>query len=419
MINISTLLDPRYVFLIYAPILFAVNKRVGHRMVLALTLAEWANQILKWLLAGERPYWYVHERANELRGALGQSSDSVQPASSDGLALGQLNASATDSSELDADGLVASLRQFPVTCELGAGSPSGHAMVTATVWYILIDAYLKGELPLLGRVNYASIRARQAASRKEGDQQQRGDLAETNWSALARLSWSLYTLMLVAVSLSRVYLACHFPHQCLCGALLGALTARLVAEQVPMESLRKRHFATLTGFMFSSALATYALLRLSGFDPLWSVSKGMRWCISPDYIHLDTTPFFSMMRYLGFCLGCGLAYDASKVISGNNRAQAEEEQHLEASDGSSEGGNRKQSGNQNQMLLLRRVVGAALAIAFGQFLLSLPAPRSNMNLFYLISFLIYTLFSYSIAGPIPQLAKSVLGGARQQKQKAN
>lgn len=70
MISISTILDPRYVFLIYAPVLFALNKAVGQRMILALTSAEWLNQILKWLLAGERPYWYVHDRATQLEASL-------------------------------------------------------------------------------------------------------------------------------------------------------------------------------------------------------------------------------------------------------------------------------------------------------------------------------------------------------------
>lgn len=374
MINISTLLDPRYVFLIYAPLLFAFNKRVGHRMILALTLAEWANQILKWLLAGERPYWYVHERANELR----LSADLVN----------NLTNSASDVAEpmvaQQQQLATTQLRQFPVTCELGAGSPSGHAMVTATVWYVLIDAYLKNELPLFGHVNYHQIGAETTEEKPA--------------SKLAKLSWSLYTLMLIAVSLSRVYLACHFPHQCVCGALLGALTARLVTEHVPMERLHRSHFAQLTGFMFASALATYALLRLSGFDPLWSVDKAMRWCVKKEYIHLDTTPFFSMMRYLGFCLGCGLAYDASSIISGNQKQQ-------------------HSTGSGHQMLLVRRLLGAALAVAFGQFLLALPAPKANLNLFYAISFVIYTTFSYAMAGPIPALAKSLMPAAS--KQKAN
>lgn len=358
MINISTLFDPRYVFLIYAPILFAINKRVGHRTIIALTLTEWANQILKWLLAGERPYWYVHERAHELSAANNIT----------GIESYDMAAILASSQPKP----MAHLKQFPVTCELGAGSPSGHAMVTATVWYILIDAYLKGELSMFNKADYTNI------IQPHSNQ-------TTN--KLAKLTWSMYTVILVLVSLSRVYLACHFPHQCLCGAILGVAVARLVAEKLPMEQLRKYHFYLTTCFMFTTALGTYAGLRGLGVNPLWSVDKAMRWCVRKEYIHLDTTPFFSMMRYLGFCLGIGLAYDSDKLISSSTQ---------------------KQPNPPSGHLLVQRCVTALVSILFGRFLISLPLPNSNLNLFYLISFLMYTLFSYASAAPIPNLVKQIL-----------
>lgn len=368
MINISTLFDPKYVFLIYAPILFALNKRVGHRMLIALTLTEWANQVLKWLLAGERPYWYVHERATELAAESNRTSQMLAE-SATGIDSYDMAAILADYNRQPA---VPQLRQFPVTCELGAGSPSGHAMVTATVWYILIDAYLKGELPVFSRVDYqqtpsSSIRA-----------------------ILAKISWSIYTLILVMISLSRVYLACHFPHQCLCGAVLGVIVARLVIDKLPMERLHRGHFVATTALMFASAMATYAGLRSVGVDPLWSVDKGMRWCVKKEYIHMDTTPFFSMMRYLGFCLGAGLAYDSAKMFENNKESEVD----------------------QGQSLFLRRALVSGASIAFGQMLLSLPLPRENLQLFYLISFLMYTTFAYAIARPIPTLVKQSWTGSR-------
>lgn len=376
MINISTLFDPRYVFLIYAPILFAINKRVGHRTIIALTLTEWANQILKWLLAGERPYWYVHERANELLSANNATTATTGIESYDTAAAILLNNNPPTP--------VAQLKQFPVTCELGAGSPSGHAMVTATVWYILIDAYLKGELPLFKKVNYSNL--------IEQQQQQPNVIM----NKMAKLTWSIYTLILISVSLSRVYLACHFPHQCICGAILGVVVARLVAEKLPMEELHKHHFAITTAFMFASALGTYGFLRSLGMNPLWSVDKGMRWCIKKEYIHLDTTPFFSMTRYLGFCLGAGLAYESGKIRDSLTTKTAD---------------NTSPSSSNTSYLLLFRVVTTLASVLFGQFLLSLPIPNSNLNLFYVISFIMYTVFSYAIAGPIPRLIKTTLGGA--------
>lgn len=392
MINISTLFDPRYVFLIYAPILFAINKRVGHRTIIALTLAEWANQVLKWLLAGERPYWYVRERAHERAVAAVNSSASASATIATGIEsydYARLLTAATATTTTGGSSQQLEIKQFPVTCELGAGSPSGHAMVTATVWYILIDAYLRGELPALSRANYSLIEP----------------YSNPIANKLAKLSWSIYTLMLVMVSLSRVYLACHFPHQCLCGALLGVAVARLVAEKLPMERLEKRHFCLATCFMFATALGTYGLLRSLGVNPLWSVDKGMRWCVKKEYIHLDTTPFFSMMRYLGFCLGCGLAYDSSKLLAASARSAL---LTSSASSASSASQQQQQQQQLQHLLVARRALVAIGSILFGQFLLALPLPKANLNLFYLISFLLYTVFSYAISAPIPRLTKRAL-----------
>lgn len=369
MINISTLFDPRYVFLIYAPLLFAINKRVGHRMIIALTWAEWANQCLKWLLAGERPYWYVHERANEL-------------AQQRNLTNQLLDDDNYDYGPHPIQELTGQLKQFPVTCELGAGSPSGHAMVTATVWYVLIDALLKGELKPFERFNYSG------ATLGAGQHQ------------LAKQAlWAIYATMLILVSLSRVYLACHFPHQCLAGALLGCLTARFVADKLPMPRLSRRHFCLATAWMFISAMATYAALRMTGFDPLWSVDKAMRWCVKSEYIHMDTTPFFSMMRYLGFCLGAGLAYNSDKLAA----SAGEEKRSIVGSVLRLE-----QTSQSNVGLACRRLLAALMAVGFGQLLLQVPLPKGNQQVFYASSFLVYTLFAYAIAGPIPDLVKALL-----------
>lgn len=358
MISISTLLDPRYVFLIYAPILFALNKKIGYRVIIALSLTEWSNQILKWLLAGERPYWYVHERAAQL-----SSLTKYDHAQDHNIGLNFTNmkgplfilSNFDMNIDEDKDHLepIAQLRQFPVTCELGAGSPSGHAMVTGTVWYVLIDAFLKSQWKPQG------IRLP-------------GGLTSSI------ISWTLYTIMLISVSLSRVYLACHFPHQCVCGALLGILVGWFVCEHIPVDKLSKTHFCIATVIMFTSALGTYAVLGSMGFDPLWSVHKGTRWCVKPEYIHLDTSPFSSMMRYIGFCLGVGLSF-SNKAVKATSKGR-----------------------------LFEIFITAMASILFGQFMLALPIPRGNLNLFYGISFVNYTIFSYALAGPIPKLVNNCM-----------
>lgn len=389
MINISTLFDPRYVFLFYAPILFAINKRVAHRLIIALTATEWSNQILKWLLAGERPYWYVHERAIETAAANQQLSNFTT-----GIDSYDMAAILSGASQQQQQQPLANFKQFSVTCEMGAGSPSGHAMVTATVWYILIDAYLKGELnPFYRRSPVTAVSSQADNSLAAAD------------NHLTKLSWAMYALFLVLVSMSRVYLACHFPHQCLCGAILGVMVAKL-AQRVPMERFEKRHYFGATVFMFATAMGTYALLRSLGVDPLWTINKAMRWCAKKEYIMLDTTPFFSMIRYLAFFLGAGLAFNRNKLVAVNEKQI---------------GGAQVNNGGHGGHLLLfvRRLIGAFSAVMLVQFLLSLPIPKANVTLFYLISFLMYTLMAFSIAGPVPRLVKrSVISLATNQKLKA-
>lgn len=58
--------------------------------------------------------------------------------------------------------------------------------------------------------------------------------------------------------------------------------------------------------MFISALATYFSLNLLGFDADWSVKKAIEFCQRPEWVHLSTSPLFTLMRYTGFLLGFGL-----------------------------------------------------------------------------------------------------------------
>lgn len=51
----------------------------------------------------------------------------------------------------------------------------------------------------------------------------------------------------------------------------------------------------------------YLLLRVLGVDLLWTLEKARRWCERPEWVHIDTTPFASLLKNLGTLLGLGLA----------------------------------------------------------------------------------------------------------------
>ncbi|KAM9296267.1 glucose-6-phosphatase 3 [Gastrophryne carolinensis] len=88
--------DPGTIFLLYFPMAYAVQRRLGVAVLWLGLISEWLNLVFKWFLFGERPFWWVHESG--LQG-------------------------------------IPELRQFPSTCETGPGSPSGHCMITgAALW---------------------------------------------------------------------------------------------------------------------------------------------------------------------------------------------------------------------------------------------------------------------------------------------
>ena len=67
-------------------------------------------------------------------------------------------------------------------------------------------------------------------------------------------------------------------------------------NSVPISALRPFHYMALTAGLSLFAWATYCLLQLLGLDPLWSVALATKWCTLKEWIHLDTTLFYSLVR---------------------------------------------------------------------------------------------------------------------------
>lgn len=82
--------------------------------------------------------------------------------------------------------------------------------------------------------------------------------------------------------------------------------ARQVYGSSKWLNLRRVQWLAVASFILASALATYWTLLASGSDPAWSISRAIKWCAKREYIHVDTTPFYSMMRYSGAAFGLGL-----------------------------------------------------------------------------------------------------------------
>ncbi|XP_015995170.2 glucose-6-phosphatase 3 isoform X1 [Rousettus aegyptiacus] len=93
--------DPKNLYLFYFPAAYYASRRVGVAVLWISLITEWLNLVFKWLLFGDRPFWWVHES-----GYYGQAP--------------------------------AQVHQYPSSCETGPGSPSGHCMITgAALWPIM------------------------------------------------------------------------------------------------------------------------------------------------------------------------------------------------------------------------------------------------------------------------------------------
>ncbi|XP_031420987.1 glucose-6-phosphatase b isoform X2 [Clupea harengus] len=197
------------------------------------------------MLFGERPYWWVQETS-----FYGNST-------------------------------IPQIKQFPMTCETSPGSPSGHAMGAAGVYYALITSVLNTSL------------------------QHCGSPAQ-RW-CIKTLLWTVFWVIQVCVCLSRVFIGAHFPHQVIVGVVVGVAVAEGLNRAPWIHLVSFRGYTHLTLFLLASALGLYVLLNAVAVDLLWSLAKAQRWCIKAAWVRLETTPFASLLRNTGVLFGLGTA----------------------------------------------------------------------------------------------------------------
>ena len=92
--------DPRYCFVILAPLGYIISRKLGETVLIMASLAEHCNTILKWLTFGHRPYWWAQAFIEE---------ENRPP-----------------------------IQQRHLTCETGPGMPSGHVMVSMVTYSVLV-----------------------------------------------------------------------------------------------------------------------------------------------------------------------------------------------------------------------------------------------------------------------------------------
>ncbi|XP_055704553.1 glucose-6-phosphatase catalytic subunit 1 [Phlebotomus papatasi] len=231
---INYLLNSETLFNILIPILSGLDKDIFLRTIIGGLLADFLNSHLKWLLAEPRPHWWV----------LGESR---RPR----------------------------LVQYEGTCECTPGSPSGEAMVTAAVFFILISR-------LLGKFEYHVTKC---------------------WK---KVIWMAYAAILILLTVSQIFLGVHFPHQCIFGVIAGLIIGGILSIPRVMDkiySLSKIKCFTIICMMFLCDCATYMMQIYLGVDPNWSTRLAFKYCENAKAILPESLIMYSLIRNLGIFVG--------------------------------------------------------------------------------------------------------------------
>ncbi|NXJ04224.1 G6PC3 phosphatase, partial [Odontophorus gujanensis] len=203
-ITVTSVADPKCIYTMFFPLSYFLDRKVGGAVVRGGLLAAGVTDLrcirsppfsipppLRFLF-GERPFWWIHESGFASR----------QPVT---------------------------LRQFPVTCETGPGSPSGHCMITGAALWPLVSALTA------------------SASR------------HSKSLLLKLIPFGAYTLLLLAVGLSRIFVLAHFPHQVLGGIVAGAALGWGLQAHTP-TSRSLGFFAATSLALLLGSLALHRLM---------------------------------------------------------------------------------------------------------------------------------------------------------------
>uniref|UniRef100_A0A182QTR7 glucose-6-phosphatase n=1 Tax=Anopheles farauti TaxID=69004 RepID=A0A182QTR7_9DIPT len=117
----SKAFDPKILFLTVIPVVAGLSTTLYSKLLLSVLLTEYANTIVKWILAEDRPFWWLNETK--------EFSSLNRP----------------------------KIYQNELTCEPSPGNPSGHLM-TSTTYLFVIFSVLEECLGKYGRLSIISLR---------------------------------------------------------------------------------------------------------------------------------------------------------------------------------------------------------------------------------------------------------------------
>ena len=125
------------------------------------------------------------------------------------------------------------------------------------------------------------------------------------------LSWSVSRYNKLSFEYTIMFAKCFYEYLL---NRLGISMAKIICSSSKWLSLRRNQWLLVASMILGSAVGTYSLLLLSGTDPAWSIARAFKWCAKREYIHVDTTPFYSLVRYSGSAFGLGLGLTSTYAM---------------------------------------------------------------------------------------------------------
>ncbi|XP_032768750.1 glucose-6-phosphatase isoform X2 [Rattus rattus] len=99
---VSVIADLRNAFYVLFPIWFHVQETVGINLLWVAVVGDWFNLVFKWILFGQRPYWWVLD------------------------------------TDYYSNSSVPLIKQFPVTCETGPGKECAHRQMKVFEHHLVV-----------------------------------------------------------------------------------------------------------------------------------------------------------------------------------------------------------------------------------------------------------------------------------------
>merc|ERR1712083_1184960 len=167
--------------------------------------------------------------------------------------------------------------------------------------------------------------------------------------------------------LSRIYIAAHFPHQCFLGFFVGLIIVKKFYLKATWVQYKTVPLVFMSMFLISSALGVYMLLLKFGVDPNWSIALAKKHCLKPEWIYIDTTPFYAIMRFSGSAVGLSLSGFLSMEVFSSPK-------------------------------MVTKFSAMLIGLCLGQLsnLIHKNLPRDNLDRFYLCEFLLNAFFVITV-----------------------